>query len=69
MTKKELKAIVSKWLSDRAVDWSIDTHLTYGAYMVRVITVSKYHIVFRSIYWVREDGSIDWDCTHVDVLG
>lgn len=68
MTKKELKAIVSKWLSDRAVDWDIETYPMYSEYMVRVITVSKHHIVFRTTYWVREDGSINWEDTHTNVL-
>lgn len=70
MTKKELKSIVSKWIADndRAVDWDIDNDPTYSEYMVRVITVSKHHIVFRTTYWVREDGSIDWEYTHTDLL-
>lgn len=70
MTKKELKSIVSKLIADnvRAVDWDIDDDPKYSEYMVRVITVSKYHIVFRTTYWVCEDGSIDWECTHTDLL-
>lgn len=68
MTKKELKAIVSKCLRERAVDWDIVADTLFNDYMVRVITVSKHHIVYRTTYWVREDGSIDWDNTHTDIL-
>ena len=70
MTKKELKTIVSKWIPDieRAVDWDIVADTLFSDYMVRVITISKHHSAYRRTYWVHEDGSIDWDNTHTDIL-
>lgn len=71
MTKKELKEIVKKSCRDefeRIVDWDIETEPMYNEYLVRVITVSKHHTVFRKNYWIREDGLINWEDTHTEVL-